>query len=81
MAEQEPPNFGFIDSRRLTGPSRYFDGPAVTLTPIGAAAREPRALERWADRVEGLSRSLGWPDPAPVIDRAGDGTYLVFRAP
>jgi UDP-N-acetylmuramyl tripeptide synthase len=81
MAEQEPPNFGFIDSRRLTGPSRYFDGPAVTLTPIGAAAREPRALERWAERVEGLSRALGWPDPAPVIDRAGDGTYLVFRAP
>jgi len=36
-AELEP-NLGFIDSRRLTGPSRYFDGPAVTLTPIGAAA-------------------------------------------
>lgn len=74
-------NYGFIDSRRLTGPSRYFDGPAVTLTPIGAAAREPHALDRWAAEVRRLSQALGWPDPAPVIDRAGDGTYLVFRSP
>ena len=92
MAEQEPkderelkeepePNYGFIDSRRLTGPSRYFDGPAVTLTPIGAAAGEPHALGRWAEEVRRLSQALGWPDPAPVIDRARDGTYLVFRAP
>lgn len=79
-AEQEP-NHGFIDSRRLTGPSRYFDGPAVTLTPIGAAAAEPSALERWAESVRRLSNVLGWPDPAPVIDRAGDSTFLVFRAP
>ena len=80
--EAEPePNYGFIDSRRLTGPSRYFDGPAVTLTPIGAAAGELQALERWAEEVRRLSKALGWPDPAPVIDRAGDGTYLVFRAP
>ena len=54
---------------------------AVTLTPIGAAAGEPQALERWAEEVRRLSKALGWPDPAPVIDRAGDGTYLVFRAP
>ena len=79
-AELEP-NLGFIDSRRLTGPSRYFDGPAVTLTPIGAAAGEPSVLERWAGSVRRLSSALGWPDPAPVIDRAGDGTFLVFRAP
>jgi UDP-N-acetylmuramyl tripeptide synthase len=75
------PNHGFIDSRRLTGPSRYFDGPAVTLTPIGAAATVPSALERWAESVRRLSSALGWPDPAPVIDRAGDSTFLVFRAP
>ncbi len=74
--EAEPePNYGFIDSRRLTGPSRYFDGPAVTLTPIGAAAGELQALERWAEEVRRLSKALGWPDPAPLIDRAGDGTY------
>jgi len=79
-AEPEP-NHGFIDSRRLTGPSRYFDGPAVTLTPIGAAATEPRALERWAASVRDVSKALGWPDPAPVVDRAGDSTFLVFRAP
>jgi cyanophycin synthetase len=53
----------------------------VTLTPIGAAAAEPSALERWAESVRRLSNVLGWPDPAPVIDRAGDSTFLVFRAP
>ena len=75
------PNYGFIDSRRLTGPSRYFDGPAVTLTPIGAAATEPRALERWAESVRRVAKALGWPDPEPVVDRAVDSTFLVFRAP
>ncbi len=44
-------NYGFVDSRRLTGLNRYFDGPAVTLTPLGAAAGDPRALEAWAERV------------------------------
>jgi UDP-N-acetylmuramyl tripeptide synthase len=80
MAEQEP-HFGFVDSRRLTGPSRYFDGPAVTLTPIGPAAGERSALERWAERVRRLSSVLGWPDPQPLIDRVGNSTFLVFRAP
>jgi hypothetical protein len=80
MAEQEP-NFGFVDSRRLPGPSRYFDGPAVTLTPIGTAAGEPGAHARWAESVRRLSNALGWPDPEPVIDHVGDGAFLVFRAP
>jgi UDP-N-acetylmuramyl tripeptide synthase len=78
---QPEPHYGFIDSRRLTGPNRYFDGPAVTLTPIGAAASEPRALERWAAAVRRVCDALGWPDPAPVIERAGEDTFLVFRAP
>ena len=54
--EAEPePNYGFIDSRRLTGPNRYFDGPAVTLTPLGAARR----------RAAG-ARALGRARAAPV---------------
>jgi folylpolyglutamate synthase/dihydropteroate synthase len=86
MSQPEPtptpePNYRFIDSRRLTGPNRYFDGPAVTLTPIGTAAAQPRALEHWAASVRRVSQALGWPDPAPVIDRAGAHTFLVFRAP
>ena len=77
----QPPRHGFVDSRRLTGPSRYFDETAVTLTPIGAAAAVPRALEGWAERVRRLSAALGWPDPAPLIDRAAGGPFLVFRSP
>jgi cyanophycin synthetase len=80
MAAHEP-HFNFVDSRRLTGPSRYFDGPAVTLTPIGVAAGEAAALERWAENVRRLSSALEWPDPQPVIDRVGEQTFLVFRAP
>jgi cyanophycin synthetase len=75
------PHYRFIDSRRLTGPNRYFDGPAVTLTPLGAAAAEPAALEDWAERVRSLARALGWPDPTPVIERRATGVFLVFRAP
>ncbi len=80
-AADSAPNHGFIDSRRLTGPSRHFDEPAVTLTPIGAAAMATGALERWAEHVRRLSKALGWPDPAPVIDRTGNGAFLVFRSP
>jgi UDP-N-acetylmuramyl tripeptide synthase len=75
------PNFGFIDSRRLTGPNRYFPGPAVTLTPCGASAEDARTLEAWAARVRSMASALGWPDPTPVIDRRSTGTFLVFRPP
>jgi cyanophycin synthetase len=73
------PNYD--DSRRLTGPNRYFAGPAVTLTPLGAAAGDPSALEAWAAHVRSLSSALGWPDPMPIIDRRASSTFLVFRAP
>jgi cyanophycin synthetase len=80
-ADAPQPNYQFADSRRLTGPNRYFDGPAVTLTPLGAASGDARALEAWAERVRVLARSLGWPDPQPLIERRATGTFLVFRAP
>lgn len=75
------PKLGFADSRRLTGPNRYFDGPAVTLTPLGPAADDPAALERWADTVRASARALGWPRPDPRIERRAAETFLVFRAP
>jgi cyanophycin synthetase len=74
-------NHGFIDSRRLMGANRYFAEPAVILTPRGRAAGEPRALEAWAARVRETAAALGWPDPAPIIDRRATGTFLVFRSP
>jgi cyanophycin synthetase len=80
MAEPEP-NFGFDDSRRLTGPNRYFADPAVTLTPLGAAAADPSAHDAWAARVRSVSAALGWPDPEPIIERRISGTSLIFRAP
>jgi cyanophycin synthetase len=75
------PHYGFTDSRRLTGPNRYFEGPAVTLTPLGEAAADADALNAWAAQVRAVSRALGWPDPAPVIERRSASTSLVFRAP
>jgi UDP-N-acetylmuramyl tripeptide synthase len=80
-ADTPQPDYQFADSRRLTGPNRYFDGPAVTLTPLGAASGDPRALEAWAERVRALAHRLGWPDPQPLIERRATGTFLVFRAP
>jgi cyanophycin synthetase len=80
-ADTPQPDYQFAESRRLTGPNRYFDGPAVTLTPLGAASGDPRALEAWAERVRALARGLVWPDPQPLIERRATGTFLVFRAP
>ncbi len=80
-APEPEPEYGFDDSRRLTGPNRYFGGPAVTLTPLGAAAADPIALEAWATHVRAMSSALGWPDPMPRIVRRQAGTLLVFSAP
>lgn len=80
-ADSPEPHYGFVDSRRLPGPNRYFAEPAVTLTPQGGAALEPVALESWATRVQATARVLGWPDPMPVISARAAGTTLVFRAP
>jgi UDP-N-acetylmuramyl tripeptide synthase len=80
MADAEP-NYGFDDSRRLTGPNRYFAEPAVTLTPLGKAAADPAAHEAWAARIRSLAAALAWPDPQPVIERRTSGTTLIFRAP
>ena len=75
------PRHGFADSRRLTGPNRYFDGAAATLTPLGEAATDPSALQDWAARVRTVASALGWPDPMPVIERRTAGTILAFKAP
>lgn len=75
------PNHGFEDSRRLTGPNRYFGDAAVTLTPLGPAANDSRALAGWAARVQSMAMALGWPDPKPLIKRHAAGVLLVFRAP
>ena len=72
-ADTPQPNYRFVDSRRLTGPNRYFDGPAVTLTPLGAASGDPRALEAGPRACRALARRLGWPDPAPADRAPGHG--------
>lgn len=69
------------DSRRLTGPSRWFAGPAVVLTPRGPLARDEAAWAAWAGRVRTICAGLGWPDPAPVIHRHAGGAFLAFAAP
>ncbi len=81
MADTPEPNHGFTDSRRLTGPNRYFAEPAVTLIPLGIAAGNGHALEAWAARVRAVAGALGWDDPRPLIERRAAGTFLVFRAP
>ncbi len=80
LTEVEPKH-GFDDSRRLTGPNRWFAGTAVVLTPLGAKAHDAAVLADWARRVRGQCAALGWPDPQPlVVDRASEVT-LAFTAP
>ena len=77
----DAPDHGFDDSRRLTGPNRYFGSPAVTLTPLGRFAQDPNVLAAWAGYVQAMAAALGWPDPEPAVRRHGRGSLLVFRAP
>jgi cyanophycin synthetase len=78
---QDEPRHGFEDSRRLPGPNRYFEVPAVTLTALGMAASDTVAVQAWAARVRAMAAALGWADPLPVISRRSSGTILSFKAP
>lgn len=80
-AQAPEPNLGFDDSRRLTGPSRWYGGTAVTLTPLGLAAHDATAHERWATRVRAVCAALGWPDPQPRIVDHPREPNLLFAAP
>jgi cyanophycin synthetase len=71
----------FDHSRRLTGPSRLFPGPAVVLTPLGEAALHTHWHQRHAELVRGLCAELGWPLPQHVAQRHAQGTLLAFSAP
>jgi UDP-N-acetylmuramyl tripeptide synthase len=79
--ELNDPTFGFDDSRRLTGPSRWYAGCAVTLTPLGDAAQDAAAHARWAARVNALCAALGWPAPHPRVQAHGREPMLMFAAP
>jgi cyanophycin synthetase len=80
-AEDEGPHPAFEDSRRLTGPNRWFAHPAVVLTPLSSAANNESTHTAWAHRVRAMCNTLGWPDPHPIAHRHVSGTFLTFTAP
>ncbi len=80
-ATDAEPHFLFEDSRRLTGPNRYFDRPAVVLTALGAAADSAAAHRCWAERIATLCTALGWHAPEPHAQRHAGGAMLAFAAP
>jgi cyanophycin synthetase len=71
------PRFAFDDSRRLTGPNRWYGGTAVVLTALGDGAD----CDGWSARVRTVCAALGWPDPAPGVHRHAHGVLLAFAAP
>ncbi len=83
-AADDPP-LAYDDSRRLPGPNRWFDRPAVVLEALGRAAQDDGAAAAWASRVQRLCAALGWPAPQPLAHRhgpaAGGGLTLAFAAP
>ena len=75
------PAYAFDDSRRLTGPNRWYAGTAVTLTPLGMAAQDAQAHTRWAARVQAMCAHLGWPAPQPRVQPHAREPMLMFTAP
>ena len=83
-AASREPSHGFGDSRRLTGPNRWYAGTAVTLTSLGPAANDAAAHARWAARVQSACRHLGWPAPQPRVvpgSLQAPDVLLLFAAP
>jgi cyanophycin synthetase len=75
------PNTCFTDSRRLTGPNRYFASTGAVLEALGFSARDAAAHERWREAVISVCAALGWDNPQPVVQRHASGTLLAFAAP
>jgi cyanophycin synthetase len=75
------PHHAFEDSRRLTGPNRWFASTAVVLTPLSSAANDAAAHGTWSQRVRAMCSTLGWPDPHPIAHRHATGAFLAFTAP
>jgi cyanophycin synthetase len=75
------PNTCFADSRRLTGPNRYFGSTGAVLEALGFSARDAIAHERWREAVISVCAALGWYEPQPVVQRHASGTLLAFAAP
>jgi cyanophycin synthetase len=74
------PNTCFADSRRLTGPNRYFASTGAVLEALGFSVRDAAAHERWREAVILVCAALGWHDPQPVVQRHASGTLLAFAA-
>jgi cyanophycin synthetase len=75
------PNTCYADSRRLTGPNRYFTSTGAVLEALGFSARDAAAHERWREAVIAVCIALGWRDPQPIVQRHASGTLLAFAAP
>ncbi len=79
------PNTCFVDSRRLTGPNRYFATTGAVLaletTALGFSATDANAHERWRMAVISICAALGWDAPQPAVQRHASGTLLAFAAP
>ena len=75
------PNTCFADSRRLTGPNRYFASTGAVLEALGFSASDAAAHERWRASVISVCSALAWDNPQPVAQRHASGTLLAFAAP
>jgi cyanophycin synthetase len=81
VAAEGEPHHAFEDSRRLTGPNRWFASTAVVLTPLSSAAIDAAAHRTWSQRARAMCSALGWPDPHPIAHRHATGAFLAFTAP
>lgn len=79
-ADEEPPR-AFENSRRLTGPNRWYGGTAVELEPLGPAVHDGQAQGYWLGFVHAMATALGWPDPSPRVHEHAKGLVLAFAAP
>lgn len=71
----------FDDSRRLTGPNVYFDGPGAALEAILDAGIDEDLIDAWRQRVLRALSHLRWPHGPILARRHASGASLAFAAP
>ena len=69
------------DSRRLTGPGLYLDGPGAILDVHCAEGERDALVAAWRRHLGRLLAAVGWEPGETTATPYRDGAFLAFAAP
>lgn len=69
------------DTRRLTGPNLWLDGPGAIIEVAADDDALPDLVAAWREELRSLFDAVGWGEPEPVARLHAGGASLAFPGP